>query len=174
VQKVTADIADSLGLKQAEGALIAELRSNAAPKPNVLVDRLLPRRRRRHASVSGGWKCLSGRIYAPPGPGFSTNALDPCNSPAFLGFVYSCRGEPLNDTAFRISSYFGYNYQFANQWLAGIKGECGLRQQDHYMMIMPPSCALISTALPREKKRLQIPPHWLGAPSGFESNELLI
>jgi S1-C subfamily serine protease len=29
VQKVTPDIADRLGLKQAEGALVAELRSNA-------------------------------------------------------------------------------------------------------------------------------------------------
>jgi outer membrane immunogenic protein len=38
----------------------------------------------------------------------------------------ACRGESVNDTAFRVSPYFGYNYQFAPQWLAGIEGDVGL------------------------------------------------
>jgi len=37
----------------------------------------------------------------------------------------SCSGASLNDTAFRISPYLGYNYQFATQWLAGIEGDVG-------------------------------------------------
>jgi outer membrane immunogenic protein len=37
----------------------------------------------------------------------------------------SCSGESLNGTAFRISPYLGYNYQFATQWLAGIEGDMG-------------------------------------------------
>jgi outer membrane immunogenic protein len=41
------------------------------------------------------------------------------------GVGFSCVGEPLNNTAFRISPYFGYNYQFATQWLAGIEGDWG-------------------------------------------------
>jgi outer membrane immunogenic protein len=40
-------------------------------------------------------------------------------------FFSSCSGESLNGTAFRISPYFGYNYQFATQWLAGIEGDVG-------------------------------------------------
>ena len=36
-----------------------------------------------------------------------------------------CGGETLNDAAFRISPYFGYNYQFATRWLAGIEGDVG-------------------------------------------------
>jgi len=41
------------------------------------------------------------------------------------GSFPSCSGESLNDTAFRISPYLGYNYQFATQWLAGIEGDVG-------------------------------------------------
>jgi outer membrane immunogenic protein len=40
-------------------------------------------------------------------------------------FFFPCSGESLNGTAFRISPYFGYNYQFATQWLAGIEGDVG-------------------------------------------------
>jgi outer membrane immunogenic protein len=40
-------------------------------------------------------------------------------------FFPSCSGASLNDTAFRISPYLGYNYQFATQWLAGIEGDVG-------------------------------------------------
>ena len=38
---------------------------------------------------------------------------------------FSCSGASLNSTAFRISPYLGYNYQFATQWLAGIEGDVG-------------------------------------------------
>jgi outer membrane immunogenic protein len=38
---------------------------------------------------------------------------------------FPCSGASLNDTAFRISPYLGYNYQFATQWLAGIEGDVG-------------------------------------------------
>jgi outer membrane immunogenic protein len=41
------------------------------------------------------------------------------------GSFSSCSGASLNDTAFRISPYLGYNYQFATQWLAGIEGDVG-------------------------------------------------
>jgi outer membrane immunogenic protein len=38
---------------------------------------------------------------------------------------FACSGASLNGTAFRISPYLGYNYQFATQWLAGIEGDAG-------------------------------------------------
>jgi outer membrane immunogenic protein len=38
---------------------------------------------------------------------------------------FACSGASLNGTAFRISPYLGYNYQFATQWLAGIEGDVG-------------------------------------------------
>jgi outer membrane immunogenic protein len=41
-------------------------------------------------------------------------------------FSLACTGETLNSTGFRISPYFGYNYQFAPQWLAGVEGDFGL------------------------------------------------
>jgi outer membrane immunogenic protein len=34
-------------------------------------------------------------------------------------------GEALDNTAFRLSPYLGYNWQFASQWLAGIEGDFG-------------------------------------------------
>jgi outer membrane immunogenic protein len=40
-------------------------------------------------------------------------------------FFFPCSGESLNGTALRISPYFGYNYQFATQWLVGIEGDVG-------------------------------------------------
>ena len=51
--------------------------------------------------------------------GASVNFLSGC------GPSFACRGEPLNDTAFRVSPYFGYNYQFAIQWLVGIEADAG-------------------------------------------------
>jgi outer membrane immunogenic protein len=47
-------------------------------------------------------------------------------APAFPPFSFTCTGESLNSTAFRINPYLGYNYQFAAQWLAGIEGDIGL------------------------------------------------
>jgi len=47
------------------------------------------------------------------------------NSSCTSGGFLSCTGQSLNNTAFRFSPYFGYNYQFATQWLAGIEGDVG-------------------------------------------------
>jgi outer membrane immunogenic protein len=44
-------------------------------------------------------------------------------------FFFPCSGESLNGTAFRISPYVGYNYQFATQWLVGIEGDVGFGSQ---------------------------------------------
>jgi outer membrane immunogenic protein len=44
-------------------------------------------------------------------------------------FFFPCSGQSLNGTAFRISPYVGYNYQFATQWLAGIEGDAGFGGQ---------------------------------------------
>ncbi len=51
----------------------------------------------------------------------TTNLLVPPGCAAF-----PCPGgEPLDNTAFRVSTYLGYNWQFAPQWLAGIEGDFG-------------------------------------------------
>ncbi len=39
--------------------------------------------------------------------------------------VPPCVGEPLNNTAFRFSPYFGYNLQVGAQWLVGVEGDGG-------------------------------------------------
>ena len=33
--------------------------------------------------------------------------------------------EPLNDTAFRVSPYVGFNWQFAPSWIVGLEGDVG-------------------------------------------------
>jgi outer membrane immunogenic protein len=53
---------------------------------------------------------------------FSFAGLGDCVPGSFFS---PCSGESLNSTAFRISPYVGYNYQFATQWLAGIEGDVG-------------------------------------------------
>jgi len=57
----------------------------------------------------------------------SINSLDNFVGINICGPVsgFFCSGETLNDAAFRISPYFGYNYQFAIRWLAGIEGDVG-------------------------------------------------
>jgi outer membrane immunogenic protein len=45
--------------------------------------------------------------------------------PAVASDVISGLGEPLNNVAFRISPYFGYNWQVGPQWLVGIEGDWG-------------------------------------------------
>jgi len=49
------------------------------------------------------------------------NVLTTCN-PAFGGCV---TGAPLNNTAFRVAPYSGFNWQIASQWVAGIEGDFG-------------------------------------------------
>ncbi len=47
-------------------------------------------------------------------PGCRNSPLGPCPG-----------GEALDNTAFRLSPYLGYNWQFAPKWLAGIEGDFG-------------------------------------------------
>jgi outer membrane immunogenic protein len=46
-----------------------------------------------------------------------------CANAAPLGGCFS--GEPLNDTAFRINPYVGFNWQIAPQWVVGIEADAG-------------------------------------------------
>jgi outer membrane immunogenic protein len=46
-----------------------------------------------------------------------------CANAAPLGGCFS--GEPLNDTAFRINPYVGFNWQVAPQWVVGIEADGG-------------------------------------------------
>jgi outer membrane immunogenic protein len=69
-----------------------------------------------------------GGLYAGLGAGFRSTRTDvtvtanPYNCVAGGGCVL---GQPLNDTAARVSPYLGWNWQFAPQWLAGIEGDFG-------------------------------------------------
>jgi outer membrane immunogenic protein len=58
-----------------------------------------------------------------PGGGAPVNLLTiACTGPG----VAPCVGEPLNNTAFRFSPYFGYNLQIGPQWLVGVEADVGL------------------------------------------------
>src|SRR5581483_70710 len=49
-----------------------------------------------------------------------------CGSPGGGGLSNGCiRDVPLGSTAFRVSPYVGYNYQFAPRWLAGLEADFG-------------------------------------------------
>ena len=87
------------------------------------------------APVANDWT----GFYLGAGVGIRASQMDGDVSPAsinsldnFVGINicgpvsgFFCSGETLNDAAFRISPYFGYNYQFATRWLAGIEGDVG-------------------------------------------------
>src|SRR5437879_2610419 len=52
------------------------------------------------------------------------NQLAGC--PAFAAFGGCVFGEPINDTAFRINPYAGFNFQIAPRWVVGIEGDIGV------------------------------------------------
>jgi len=54
------------------------------------------------------------------------NAFTDCSNPKLGGCFFN---DPLNGTAFRFSPYFGYNWQFARSWVAGIEGDFGWANQ---------------------------------------------
>lgn len=43
--------------------------------------------------------------------------------------VIGAVSQPLDGTAFRVSPYLGFNWQFAPQWIVGIEGDAGFASQ---------------------------------------------
>lgn len=59
----------------------------------------------------------------------SVDVINPVRSamdPTTCSFTLCGTTSSLDHTTFRFSPYFGYNWQFARQWLAGIEGDVGL------------------------------------------------
>jgi outer membrane immunogenic protein len=55
-----------------------------------------------------------------------TNSTSRCGVPGGGGLANGCVFDvPLGSTAFKVSPYVGYNYQFAPQWLAGVEADFG-------------------------------------------------
>ena len=45
--------------------------------------------------------------------------------------------DPINGSAFRVSSYLGFNWQFAPQWVAGIEGDVGFAKKTTTLGAVP-------------------------------------
>jgi outer membrane immunogenic protein len=107
--------------------VVAVVAALAAAPAAFAGDVLAPAYTRAPAPIATDWT----GFYLGAGIGARSSQVDGNVSPSSLeilrncGPSIACTGEPLNDTAFRISPYFGYNYQFATQWLAGIEGDVG-------------------------------------------------
>lgn len=65
---------------------------------------------------------ISEQTLSADRPGFSNGDL---MDPLTCSFALCGTTQSLDHTAFRFSPYFGYNWQFAQQWLAGIEGDAG-------------------------------------------------
>jgi outer membrane immunogenic protein len=88
----------------------------------------------RSANVSE--QTLAGFLVVP-----ARNIMDPS----------TCSGTPcgtissLDHTAFRFSPYFGYNWQFARQWLVGLEGDVGFGSKTSTIDGVPlPGAGLLS------------------------------
>jgi outer membrane immunogenic protein len=82
-------------------------------------------------------------FYFGAGIGFRSTQSDPTVTDvrdAFVTLAGECArfagqfggcftSEPANDTAFRVSPYFGFNWQFAPQWVAGVEGDFGFAKK---------------------------------------------
>jgi outer membrane immunogenic protein len=73
-------------------------------------------------------------FYAGLGLGFRASRTDvTTTSVAFAGaplnLAQLATSEPFDGSAFRASPYFGFNWQFAPRWVAGIEGDAGFANQ---------------------------------------------
>lgn len=78
------------------------------------MDRLLSRWRRRFSLGQISEQTLSATEDAVNLLDSPFCSLEPCGT-----------GSSFDHTAFRFSPYFGYNWQFGQQWLAGLEGDVG-------------------------------------------------
>jgi outer membrane immunogenic protein len=79
-----------------------------------------------------GW----GGLYIGAGVGFRSTTANPTvtsttngaqNSATFCPLLIGgcVNSEPMNDTAFRVSPYVGYNWQIDRRWVVGVEGDWG-------------------------------------------------
>lgn len=83
----------------------------------------------RSASVGNSW---SG-FYAGLGLGARASLADLTTTSSLLVDPVDLTGsavtQPFNGTAFRVDPYFGFNWQFASRWVAGVEGDFGFGHQ---------------------------------------------
>jgi len=69
-------------------------------------------------------------FYVGAGVGLRASRADATSTSESVGGVLQnlnglITTEPLDGTAFRVTAYVGFNWQFAPQWVAGIEGDGG-------------------------------------------------